>query len=218
MAAPAQSRSTDLEALLRLHGIRRVAQCGVVHGFDVGVGFCMWWAQSVLSDAERPEWAWVPLKGVGPLRFGQTVEEVAAALGEPINGWHLQKQWVPFSALGVDTYYTRDEQTLAAISIDACNGPQVLRDGVRFVGRLPSELTPWIEATADSLKDMPQGLDGLRIGLNGEAGLPGLGLVMRCQQNGDFARTRPVFVAAEWAEMCTDSWEGSIPQREWGVH
>ncbi|MEV3853925.1 hypothetical protein AB0J38_06310 [Streptomyces sp. NPDC050095] len=48
--------------------------------------------------------------------------------------------------------------------------------------------------------------------------LSGLGLVLRCRQNGDFARTRPVFVAPEWAETCTDSWEGSVPRREWEVY
>jgi hypothetical protein len=178
----------------------------------------MWWAEKVLSDAERPQWIWAPLEGVGPLRFGQTLEEVAAALDEPVRGWDSKNQWLSFSGMGVDTYYLHQEQTLAAIAIDACRGPQVLHADVRLVGRLPSELTPWVEATADSLEDMPPGSNGLRIGLNGEAGLPGLGLVMRCQQNGDFARTRPVFVAPEWAEMCTDSWEGPIPQREWGVY
>jgi hypothetical protein len=64
---------------------------------------------------------------------------------------------------------------------------------------------------------MPPALKGLRVGLNGEAGLPGLGSVMCCQQNGDCARTRPVLVARDWAETSTDSWEGPIPDREWGI-
>ncbi|MBV7668347.1 hypothetical protein STHAL_02350 [Streptomyces halstedii] len=120
--------------------------------------------------------------------------------------------------MGIDTYYRREDLTLAAVAVDACRGPQINYEGVRLVGRLPSELSPWIETTADTLEDMPPGLNGLRIGLNGEAGLPGLGLVMRCQQNGDYARTRPVLVARDWAEMSTDSWEGPIPDREWGIY
>ncbi len=168
----------------------------------------MWWPQEVRSDAHRPEWEWSPLEAVGPLRFGQSVEEVATVLGEPVSGsGGRPAQWLPSSTLGVDTYFLHQEQTLAAVAVDACRGPQVLYDDVRLVGRLPSELTKWIEE-----------IEGLRIGLNGEAGIPRLGLVMRCQQNGDYARTRPVFVAPEWAEMCVDSWEGSIPEREWRIY
>ncbi|MFD4977513.1 hypothetical protein [Streptomyces sp. NPDC058424] len=178
----------------------------------------MWWAQEIVSDLDRPQWTWVPFKSVGPLQFGQSVDDVAAALGEPVSGWNPNKQWAPFSTLGVDTYYRREDLTLAAVAVDACRGPQVNYKGIRLAGRLPSELSPWIEATAESLEDMPPGLNGLRIGLNGEAGLPGLGLVKRCQQNGDYARTRPVLVARDWAEMSTDSWEGPIPRREWGVY
>ncbi|GAA2221779.1 hypothetical protein [Streptomyces nogalater] len=178
----------------------------------------MWWAQEILSDADRPRWTWVPFEGVGPLRFGQSVDEVAAALDEPVHSFHSQDRWVQFTTLGVDTYYSRDDRTLAAVAVDACRGPQVLYGGTRLVGRLPSELTPWIESTAESLEDMPPGLRGLRVGLNGEACLPGLGLVMRCQHNGDYARTRPVLVAREWAEGSGDSWEGPIPKREWSCY
>ncbi|WP_420037674.1 hypothetical protein ACN2WE_40370 [Streptomyces sp. cg28] len=152
---------------------------------------------------------------MGPLQFGQKIDEVAAALGEPVYSFDSANQWVQFTDLGVDTYYTGNDRTLAAVAFDACRGPQVLHTTTRLVGRLPSELTAWIESTAQSLKDMPPGLNGLRVGLNGEAGLPGLGLVMRCQQNGDYSRTRPVLVAREWAESSVDSWEGPIPRREW---
>ncbi|MEV5432572.1 hypothetical protein [Streptomyces sp. NPDC052701] len=141
----------------------------------------MWWETEIIPDAERLQWDWDPFKSVGPLKFGQSVHEVAATLGEPISGWDQNAQWAPFSSLGIDTYYCKEEKTLKAVTIDACRGPQVSYNGVRLVGRLPSELIPWIEETADSLKHLPLGLRGLHIGLNGEAGLPGLGLVMRCQ-------------------------------------
>ncbi|MFF9428385.1 hypothetical protein [Streptomyces sp. NPDC014746] len=171
----------------------------------------MWLERRVIPDEDREQWTWTPLEGVGPLRFGQTVEEVAAALHEPISGRNPIEQWVPFSSLGVDTYYHSEDWTLAAVAIDACHGPQISFGEVRLVGRLPSELTPWLEAGADTHEGR------LRFGLNGEAGLPGLGLVMRCQQNGDFTRTRPVMVAPEWADMSVDSWEGPLPSREWLV-
>ncbi|MFI5758973.1 hypothetical protein [Streptomyces sp. NPDC051569] len=172
----------------------------------------MWLERKTVPDEERRQWTWSPLEGVGPLRFGQTAEEVAAALREPINGRKLSEPWVPFSGLGIDTYYRSEDWTLAAVAIDACHGPQISFGEVRLVGRLPSELTAWLEAGADTHEGR------LRFGLNGEPGLPGLGLVMRCQQNGDFARTRPVMVAPDWADMSVDSWEGPLPSREWSVY
>ncbi|MFF9653370.1 hypothetical protein [Streptomyces sp. NPDC014622] len=116
----------------------------------------------------------------------------------------------------MDTYYSWKDRTPAAVAVDACRGRQVLYEATQLVGCLPSELTPWIEsAAAESLEDMPRGSNGLRIGLNRQADLPGLGLITRCQQNGDYSRTRRVLVAREWAEGSVDSCEGPIPQREW---
>ncbi|EDY52680.1 hypothetical protein [Streptomyces clavuligerus] len=178
----------------------------------------MWWEQEILADSSRIQWDWTPFEGVGPLTFGQSIEEVAAVLNEPVSGWDSSRQWAPFSMLGVDTYYDRRSGKLSAVAVDACFGPQVSFRDVRLVGRLPSELIPWIEETADTLEDLPPGLNGLHLGLNGEAALPGLGLVMRCQQNGDYARTRPVFVKREWADACADRSLSLIPDREWGVY
>ncbi|WP_326784841.1 hypothetical protein [Streptomyces sp. NBC_00151] len=176
-----------------------------------------WWGHQIVSDAERPEWTLVPLKSVGPLQFGQSREEVAAAPREPIKAWDARKyaQWFQFHGAGVDTYYDRETDAPAAVAVDACRGPQVLFDGVRLVGRLPSELEPWIEKTAPTLVDLPEYVDGLRFGGWGEPYLLGLGLVLRCQQNGDFARTRPVFLASKWAMQGSENVESLIPQMEW---
>lgn len=76
--------------------------------------------------------------------------QVSAALGEPTGGRNLTEQWVQFSRLGVDAYYRSEDWTLAAVAIDACHGPQISFEGVRLVGRLPSELTPRLEAGADT--------------------------------------------------------------------
>jgi hypothetical protein len=180
----------------------------------------MWYEQAVPSDEERMQWEWEPLRRVGPLRFGQNVYEVAEALGEPFNGWPSGKQWAPFSGAGVDTYYREGTMTLAAIAIDPFDGPQVSYEGVSLVAQLPSALTSWIEGTAETLEgeEVPHGLRGLHFGSNGEVGLPALGLVMRCLQNGDHVRTRPVFVASEWAMSCMDHDLGNIPAREWGIY
>ena len=62
-------------------------------------------------------------------------------------------RWFPFDGVGIDTYYDQETQTLAAVAVDACRGPQVSLDGVPLVGRLPSELEPWIEKIASTLED-----------------------------------------------------------------
>lgn len=180
----------------------------------------MWYQREILPDGERVHWGWEPGKGVGPLRFGQNADEVSEALGVPFGGWPSGDQWVPFYDVGVDTYYHEEKRTLAAVAIDPFDGPQVTYNGFSLVGRLPSELTPWVEETADTLEgeEVPRGMRGLQFGSNGEVGLPALGLIMRCLQNGDYARTRPVFIAPEWAELCMDHHNGLIPAREWKIY
>ncbi len=48
----------------------------VVHGWVL-----VWWEQRVIADADRLQWAWMPLEGLGPLRFGISRDEVTDALG-----------------------------------------------------------------------------------------------------------------------------------------
>lgn len=185
---------------------------------SIGVGSVVWFAERFLWDGERPEWTWVPLKSVGPIRFGQSKEEVSAALGEPITGWgEMYARWYPFNGVGIDTYYDQESQTLAAVAVDACRGPQVTFDGTPLVGRLPSELGPWLEQTASTLEDptLPEYVDGLRFGPRGEPYLLSLGLILRCQQNGDHARCRPVFLAPQWAMRGQEWIDDLIPDREW---
>ncbi|MFB7501787.1 hypothetical protein ACFC09_45320 [Streptomyces sp. NPDC056161] len=156
---------------------------------------------------------------MGPLRFGQSRDEVAAALGEPVTAWDVGKyaQWLRFDGVGIDTYYDQETRTLAAVAVDACRGPQVRHDGVCLVGRLPSELDPWIEKTVPTLEEseLPEYVDGLRFGERGEPCLLGLGVVLRCQQNGDHARSRPVFLAPQWAMQGQERLDTLIPRREW---
>ncbi|WP_329028532.1 MULTISPECIES: hypothetical protein [unclassified Streptomyces] len=156
---------------------------------------------------------------MGPIRFGQSKEEVSAALGEPITGWgETYARWYPFHGVGIDTYYDQESQTLAAVAVDACRGPQVTLDGTPLVGRLLSELELWLDKTASTLEDdptLPEYVDGLRFGPRGESYLLSLGLILRCQQNGDHARCRPVFLAPQWALQGQEWIEDLIPEREW---
>lgn len=83
--------------------------------------------------------------------------------------------------------------------------------------KLPSELGTLLKETASTLEDptLPEYVDGLRFGPRGEPYLLSLGLVLRCQQNGDHARCRPVFLAPQWAMRGQEWIEDLIPDTEW---
>lgn len=140
------------------------------------------------------------MAGVGPLTFGTTYAEVAAALGrvaaplEPAE-WH-------FESVGVTTYYL--DGRLFCVGIDAVNGPAVIYEGLSLTGRVVSEaeaaLLAWTE-----VRDV-----AIRFTVAGELHIGELGLILRTQRAGDAALTRPVLVAR--ADI--DAWD-YVPGDEW---
>ncbi|MBE1491026.1 hypothetical protein [Plantactinospora soyae] len=178
---------------------------------------------NVVVEAQRLSWAFTPLQRVGPLEFGMTHDQVTAAVrgtmsvavsqGTSSNdGW--AEFWLDrgmdarFTGPAVTTYYD-DSIGLAGIAVNALRGPQVTLDGMRLVGQTPSRLEdefrdylaaqsrePWYSQSADLCS-------------------PPLGLVLRAQRAGDVVLSRPVIVAAAWADRCYDTSEGRIPEREW---
>ncbi|MFC8694218.1 hypothetical protein [Streptomyces parvus] len=98
-------------------GSQRPRAKGCVREFNV-------FAERLLWGGERPERTWDPLKSVGPMRFGQSREEVSAALGEPIDAGDVEKyaRWYPFYKVGIDTYDDPETGTPAAVAADACRG------------------------------------------------------------------------------------------------
>ncbi len=176
----------------------------------------------VLNDTERLQWDFTPLVSVGPLRFGMSYDEVAAALhpgvtsGGGTDRWGVRYQWfqLPTSHGQALTTYYAESGRLACIAIDAHHGPQVTMEGLRLVGRVPSEL-------ADQFVDylLSRGLrEAVRSSQYGDLGADQLGLVLRAQRAGDILLTRPVFVAREWADCVCDVTEGAIPDEEWRVY
>lgn len=111
----------------------------------------MWWEQRAVADADRLQWAWIPLEGLGPLRFGTSRDEVIDVLGATrvSTGEDQEHRWADFESLGIRTYYDRyeDEGLMAVISDGLC-GPRVRYNGTAFTGRPPSELNRWIEEIA----------------------------------------------------------------------
>ncbi|WP_144118385.1 hypothetical protein [Catellatospora sichuanensis] len=97
---------------------------------------------------------------------------------------------------------------LFCIAADAVHGPRMVLDGMELTGGNPAELEQW-------LSDLPDAMGGLRFGPRGNPGIDELGLILRVQDTADGLLTRPVLVGREWAERCTDDWEGAIPESEW---
>ncbi|KOU50873.1 hypothetical protein ADK54_09505 [Streptomyces sp. WM6378] len=169
----------------------------------------MWWGD-IKSDAERFCWEFRPLEGVGPLRFGMSHTEVVEVLGSTpmFSGASYcgPLGWAVFSDLELRTLY-QQEGLLAGVSVRAGGGPQVMYRGTRLTGRRPSELNPWL----DEMANMTQ----LHITSEGGPAFPELGLVLRGDAWGEYVRSRPLLVAAEWSEGCGDSAEGPVPAEEW---
>ncbi|MFF4161384.1 hypothetical protein [Streptomyces sp. NPDC001678] len=107
----------------------------------------------------------------------------------------------------VTAYY--DAGRLACVAVSALRGPQVTLDGLRLVGRVPSELEDAFAGYASA-----NGHD-LRYSQHADPGSETLGVVLRAQRAGDVVLSRPVLVASAWAERCCDVTEGRIPTEEW---
>ncbi|MEV4557063.1 hypothetical protein AB0K51_08695 [Kitasatospora sp. NPDC049285] len=111
------------------------------------------------------------------------------------------------TAPAVTAYY--DAGRLTCVAVNALRGPQVTLDGLRLVGRVPSELEDAFTAYTSA-----HGHD-LRYSQHADPGSETLGVVLRAQRAGDVVLSRPVFVASTWAERCCDVTEGRVPIDEW---
>ena len=106
--------------------------------------------------AERDEWSYAPAAGVGPLRFGMTVDEVVKAaemlgqssISECPQGpaifsptWKIEvHRRVVVPSTAAVTAYVSQAVGLFCVAADAVHGPQVAYDGLTLVGRDLSEL------------------------------------------------------------------------------
>ncbi|WP_405996094.1 hypothetical protein [Streptomyces sp. NBC_00986] len=181
----------------------------------------MW---SVVDDAERAQWNFVPFETVGPLRFGMSVEEVATAMSaQDFASTHSSMsrphgalvQQVGFRSKDAPQYaeavtaYCRKSGDLAAVAVDALFGPQVSLDGLRLVGRVPSELTGQLHGYSEVRGMVPT------VSVEGDAVSEQLGLLVRAQRAGDILLSRAFFVAdfQDWAYTVHDC----VPADEWDI-
>lgn len=173
------------------------------------------------GTAERDEWPYAQAVGVGPLRFGMTVDDVVEAAGpfgrttvsecvrdhevfSPTRKIEIHRAGVTPSPPAV-TAYVSQAAGLFCIAVDAVHGPQVAYDGLPLVGRDMSELerdvVAWSEATDMCFGFTPEGYV-----------VPyDPGLVMRGQPVGQTVLSRPLFMVTR--DGANTEWD-SMPSEE----
>lgn len=166
-------------------------------------------AWPVMPGHERPHWEWAPLERVGPLRFGMTPPEVAAALdGETPAGrighfphwsfaqdglWCLEED--RFEKAGVSAHYWTHQDgvpRLGGVTAYGRTGPQVLYAGIPLVGMTPSALD---EAVIQHLEKHDL---ALRFSPDGAAGPADLNLTLGTTRAGDTTVSEPAFYTEHW--------------------
>ncbi|MGV9263806.1 hypothetical protein ACWDRR_03955 [Kitasatospora sp. NPDC003701] len=174
--------------------------------------------------AERDEWSYSPAVGVGPLRFGMTVEgvvEAAEVLGQTKVS-ECVRRYAIFSptwkvevhrrgaapSLPAVTAYVSQAVGLFCIAADAAHGPQVAHDGIPLVGRDLSELESDAIAHAEAM-DVH-----FRYTPEGYAGPDDSGVVMRGQLVGQVLRSRPLFMVTR--DGANTEWD-SMPAEEYRI-
>jgi hypothetical protein len=176
----------------------------------------------VPDEAERVRWAATPLERVGPLQFGMSHGEVEMTVGDTMAA-HFVREYTgmirsarfllrnarPLSPSETFAAYYNANGSLACIAVNARNGPQVMLDGMRLVGRVPSVLEDEFVEYLDARGR------GVCYNQYGDPSDEELGLILRAQRVDDVVLSRPVFVSPEWASRCGDVSEGHVPQAEW---
>jgi hypothetical protein len=174
---------------------------------------------ATLAPPTRPRWNITPLEGVGPLRFGMTVGEAAAALPEARELRRFQADHIFTEIVGIELSFSPEGPALYeyflssgqlyCIVPDAARGPLLVLNGMELTGSNPAELDPWLFDLADST-----GVH-VRYGPRGNPGICELGLILRAQDTVDGLRARPVLVGKECADRCADDSETAVPECEW---
>ncbi|WP_330461571.1 hypothetical protein OIB37_34705 [Streptomyces sp. NBC_00820] len=161
----------------------------------------------VTPDRERPRWDWTPLEHVGPLRFGMSPGQVAAALDGEVPGgrqghhrWYAAGPWnltgERYDKVGVTAHYWWPEgvPALAAVTVHGRTGPQVAFAGIELTGRklsaVDAAVTRYIEDHRISLL----------IGCGGDLGPDGFHMYVRAARAGDAVVSEARFCAADWED------------------
>ncbi|MFG2842254.1 hypothetical protein ACGF12_03635 [Kitasatospora sp. NPDC048296] len=163
----------------------------------------------VRADGDRPRWGCAPLESVGPLRFGMSPSQVAAALdgeaptarrGRYAAKWHGAGPWSlaedRFDRAGVTAHYWRPEgvPTLGAVTVHGRTGPLVEFDGIELIGR------PVTEVDAAVVRYIEDHDLSLRLTCAGDQGPDGTNLFVRADRAGDTVVSGARFCAPDWED------------------
>ncbi|MFE3205800.1 hypothetical protein [Embleya sp. NPDC059237] len=180
------------------------------------------WA--VIAEGERAHWDYVPFERVGPLCFGMTREAAGAVMREAgfvaefasidRRGPHGRQRgtfrrhrtdpWAP--SYDVLAYFV-DTIGLTCVVVGARSGPQVVMDGIRLIGRPPSdvasELVAHLEERGMGVQFMP----------SGDVGSTDLGVFPDAQRGGDTLVSCALFgrpntrALSVWDSIPNDAWD-----------
>ncbi|MFJ8647799.1 hypothetical protein ACIRNI_16965 [Streptomyces sp. NPDC093546] len=152
-----------------------------------------------LADAIAVMQAWGYTSDASPMGNFGPLEQVRA---------QFRKADACAGRVDVVAYFV-DSIGLTCVVVDARTGPQVTLEGIRLVGRKPSELAHEISAHLEELGK------AIEITPEGELSSPEWGMVPRAQRAGDVLLTRAVFGRPNsWANTMFDC----IPADEWVGH
>ncbi|MGW5094244.1 hypothetical protein ACWEQ1_05175 [Streptomyces nodosus] len=171
---------------------------------------------TVLADSERAQWGYAPRQAIGPLSFGMERGDAVAAMAEhgfvpelhDMGGWHStgRSQWrVEFRERGphrsrpaVKCYFV-EGVGLTCVLVDGLLGPQVTYEGIRLIGRVPSELSQEMEAYATAHDT------GITFSPGGDMVVVGFEIELGAQRAGDAVMTWALFFDAR--DIAGSSWD-----------
>ncbi|MGW9134566.1 hypothetical protein [Streptomyces sp. NPDC055681] len=173
-----------------------------------------YWA--VLEDSEWDQWTYVPRQTIGPLGFGMDRDGAVTAMAERgftaerhnMGGWHStgRAQWRvefrkpgPYWSRSAVRSYFIEGTGLTCVLVDGLLGPQVTHEGIRLVGRVPSELFQEMEAYAIEHDT------GLRSSPGGDLSVDSFEIELGAQRAGDTVVTWALFLNT--GEIAGTSWD-----------
>lgn len=174
----------------------------------------MW---QVLPEAAREQWDYLPGRALGPLCLGMHRDDAGEALAahgftaahedfpqglERIRFAHTN---TPTSFTALDCYF-REEGQLAYVQIDVRFGPQVTCQGIRLIGRVPSQLAEEMEGHAAKCDT------GLMFGPTGDCACKDFQLSLGAQRAGDHTVSWALFFHA--GEDYSNTLDG-VPETAW---
>ncbi|MGW1930939.1 hypothetical protein [Streptomyces sp. NPDC001919] len=174
---------------------------------------------STLPDTERDQWVYLPGQVLGPLRMDMHREEVVATLAAHgfttesdgrIDGWdfvHFATKGIQLINAAVECYF-HDNGELSYALVDGRVGPQVTCEGIRLIGRVPSQLAQEMEDYATEHGT------GLQFSYGGDCFCDGFQLEIGAQRADDHAVSWALFfIAGEDPSLPRDAAPAAIWHR-----